>query len=370
MKILIVQFHPIELYPPVQNLLNAIQNELPTNSTLKVYTTESQSNDTFELKDSRIKIERLSSYTLGERTFKRYFLYLKFYVLSFFKIIKYKPNKILYFEAISSLSPLLFKRVHPEVELYIHYHEYISPEEYKSGILNRILHKLETKVYKKAEWISHTNSERMNLFLKDIGMEWQSRLHILPNYPPKAWQPKKHSNRLTSPVKVVYAGALGLDSMYIKEFAEWVTSQDGKVLWDIYSIQNTNEVSSFLKTLGTTNISIKGPVNYYQLPKILKGYDAGVILYKATTANYKFNAPNKLFEYLACGLDVWFPNVMVGCLPFVTEDVFPKVISIDFTNLGSFDYEGAIQKDDLKEAVNSFYCEEACNELFKKLISS
>ena len=65
---------------------------------------------------------------------------------------------------------------------------------------------------------------------------------------------------------------------------------------------------------------------------MLSNYDVGVILYKPLIDNFKYNAPNKLFEYLVCGLEVWFPGNLLGILPY--QKAHPlKVFALDFTNL-------------------------------------
>ena len=69
------------------------------------------------------------------------------------------------------------------------------------------------------------------------------------------------------------------------------------------------------------------------MPALLADYDIGLILYKAHTKNYKYNAPNKLFEYLVCGLKVFYPDVMLGIKPYITENIIP----LNFKNMTSID---------------------------------
>ena len=94
--------------------------------------------------------------------------------------------------------------------------------------------------------------------------------------------------------------------------------------------------------------------------------DVGVVLYNGHIPNYIYNAPNKLFEYLACGLDVWFPDVMAGSMDYVNKNGFPKVLSIDFNNLNKFDLAAAIERQG-SESKYLFFCEEALKPLIDKL---
>ncbi len=148
----------------------------------------------------------------------------------------------MYYETISSLPAYLYKRFfNKKAELYIHYHEYITPAEYGNGMkLTKLLHKFEMQLYPVAKWVSHTNESRMQMFIKDIA---PARIHepkILANYPPKAWSTKSTTKR-SLPVKMVYAGSLSMDTMYTREFAGWVEAQNGKVTWNIYSYNITRD---------------------------------------------------------------------------------------------------------------------------------
>lgn len=178
----------------------------------------------------------------------------------------------------------------------------------------------------------------------------------MPNYPPRGWaQTKIESVNKTSVFRFVYVGALNMQTTFVEEFAKWVEAQNGKVIWDIYCQQDTSEISIFLKSIAAKYIQILHEVNYFELPRILSMYNAGVILYKPHVKNIEFCAPNKLFEYLACDLDIYYPEVMQGCKPYKTlfED---RIFELDFTNLNSFEiknYSGTRRKVE-----PAFYCEE------------
>jgi hypothetical protein len=105
-------------------------------------------------------------------------------------------------------------------------------------------------------------------------------------------------------------------------------------------------------------------IAYSNLPKILPEYDAGVVLYKATTKNYEYNAPNKLFEYLSCGLQIWYPEQMKGIHKYNSD----QVISIDFESLS----KGAELPSMMGRKANnhSYFAEEALSELLTEVKSN
>jgi hypothetical protein len=216
------------------------------------------------------------------------------------------------------------------------------------------------------KWISQTNQDRRDLFLKDNTMVLASQMHILPNYPPANWA--KNSNRdLALPLKIIYVGALNLRTMYAKEFADWVIGQNGKVKWDIYSGNIDEETSAYFQSLQTELITFKGSVNYFHLPGIFAAYDLGVILYKGHIPNYIYNIPNKLFEYYGCGLDVWFPLNMKSSLALVTENTFPKIVDIDFEHLENINIEKLVNRSGFEYKPSVYYSEPVFCELMKEL---
>ena len=106
-------------------------------------------------------------------------------------------------------------------------------------------------------------------------------------------------------------------------------------------------------------------VEYDRLPEVLANYDVGVILYRCNTTNYKFNASNKLFEYLACGLEVWFPPQMLGVKPYARDDAFPRVMEVDYEKLDTVDLEKMRDTQGLPDAPPPPCCEDE----FEKLLA-
>ena len=158
-----------------------------------------------------------------------------------------------------------------------------------------------------------------------------------------------------------------MDTMYTRKFSEWVLSKEGEVVWDIYSTNITEEARDYLGTLDKDLIRFRDGINYFSLPSVLRRYDIGVILYNGHIPNYVYNAPNKLFEYWACGLDVWFPDSLKTSLSFVTKDSYPKVLAVDFNKLEQIQLPHLIDRDKLVFTPCPYYCEMALEQLFEKM---
>jgi hypothetical protein len=333
-----------------------------TGDKIYVYTTRSAAFNLgqFETGHKNIRLIRLGKSGGRSNALQRAWNYGLFYLGCFGYLVVKRTRRILYYETISAFPAWCYRRFfNRQTAILIHYHEYTSIPEYEQGMkLTRIFHSLEKWLYPRACWVSHTNPYRMNLFSNDLLPLQISHPQVVPNYPPASWiRPAKKNSGL--PVKIVYAGALSLDTMFTRQFAEWVIGQGGKVSWDIYSYNITEEAGLYLKGLNTTLINTRPAVNYEDLPAVLEQYEVGVILYNGHIANYVYNAPNKLFEYLACGLDVWVPDIMIGALEYQRLKTFPKLIALDFTRLESLEPAAAINKEGLQALPPDYICEKA-----------
>lgn len=372
-RLAIIHFSPLELYPPVQNLIHILGQEDGSGQKILIFTTHTvvKGIDRFTANTAKIKLVRIGWSGQGIGLLKRYFTYFAFNTFSILYLVLARVNKLLYYETISAYPAYIYTRfIKRSAKLYIHYHEYNSPEEYRSGMrLVHYFHRLETKLYPSAAWLSHTNAFRMELFLKDIAPVQVPNTQLVPNYPPMSWH-SKQPIAINKNLRILYVGALSIDTMYVREFADWVNMQNGSVQWDIYSTNTTPATDLFLKSLDSKWIKLCGAVNYTMLPSTMQHYQVGVILYKGLTSNYTYNAPNKLFEYLACGLDVWFPDVMRGSLPYVTDMTYPKVVAFDFSKLAAVEWRVICDKSGLTYKPGTFFCEQVLESLCKQLLNN
>jgi hypothetical protein len=371
-KLFIIHFQPLEKYPPAINLIRYLAT---INTTCQIHVVSTDAADEKKLIEiAGISLHRLGKWNTAASKWGRVLLYCKFNLSAFWLLLRQMPKKVFYYETLSAAAPYFYKQwINRRSELYIHYHEYSSIAEYKSGMkLNRAIHSLEKRLYKKAKWVSHTNRDRLNLFTADLNSNAPTCNYILPNYPPHAWKNRaqKSNDSQNKRTAFVYVGALGMETMYIKEFSAFIKAMPDKCYWDIYSDNFSSEVLNYFDSLNASNIYFKGAVKYDALPEVLSNYDVGVILYNGHIPNYIYNAPNKLFEYLVCGLDVWFPHVMKSCFNYVTSQTYPKVLPVDFSNLISLELDKSIDRRGLKFKEPTYYCETVLYPLAKQLIQN
>jgi hypothetical protein len=368
-KISIVHFSPLELYPPVMNWLNFLSVQPGVEKyQVTVYTSNPQDvKELFIPANASIKVKRIASFS--GNSISRYLNYLKFYLFTLLGLIFNRPGTVLYYETLSAIPAALYKKwFNRKSRIFIHYHEYTTGNEYNQGmIINRWGHRLEKSIYNECDWISHTNRDRLQKFIRDNSAITLTNTFELPNYPPSSWIKEERKNTLQLPVKMVYVGALSLNTMYIQELCDWVKRQEGSVVLDIYSSNYASGVTEYLDALDKSIIRFYGGVNYFSLPEVLRSYDIGVIIYKGHIENYIYNAPNKLFEYLSCGLVVWFPDLMKSRWHYVTKGVYPKVIPVNFNSLDKINFSSSIYRSDLQFQASFYRCEDVLRGLWDKI---
>jgi len=368
-KLAIIHFNPIELYPPVMNWLNFIGSQPDQQMEVRVFTMRMDpAKPLFRPNNPSIKIRRSGQFT-SRATAQKYSSYMAFYVNTILGLVTWGPESVLYYETLSSLPAWVYKKIiSRRFGLFIHYHEYNSPAEYEQGgKLTRRLHRMEKKLYPIAAWISQTNEDRMHFFLDDHKMIPGTNQFILPNCPPHSWWTTRKRNVKDAPLKIIYIGALSLDTMYVKEFVSWVLDQQAKVIFDIYSSNITADAKIYLQSTNKKLVNYYEGVDYFSLPSILSAYDVGVILYKGHIPNYVYNVPNKLFEYMACGLDIWFPVGMKSALSLVTTNTFPQVKALDFSTLDQVTLSSIIDRNGLEYKRSEYNCENAFKSLFARI---
>lgn len=337
-KLAIIHFQPLEGYPPV---MNDIHDFLKVgNLNLSVFSTAS--------KDEWFMPDQGAYFRYGfadtNNPFYRYLTYLFFNFYTFLRLILSRPSNILVYETLSIFPVFLLKLVWRDIKLHIHFHEYTSPEEIrKSSVYFKWLIILEKKMYKvkNCSW-SHTNEDRVGLYLKDNPELDAQKVFVFPNYPPYHWYENSNKNKKersdSEPIRLVHVGALSLDTTYVKEMVEWVIAANGNYELDFYLSNIDRNTELFLnKAISDYSfIHIFPKVKYFDLPNILKDYDVGLVLYNGNIPNYIYNVPNKVMEYLACGMEVWYSDKLLSTKSFTTKYNIKGCHEINFLELKGF----------------------------------
>jgi hypothetical protein len=340
-RLAFVHWFPLEFYPPATNLLDTFSSE----DSLDVLTlTSTNLKGRREYEKSSIQIKRFASPEANENPLVRLFRYAVFPVFGFLRLLVFRPDAILYIEPQSSFVVFIYAFFFRRCRILIHHHEYHDQHQFhRTGMrLVRFYHRFERRfLFPRADWISHTNQDRIKMFLEDHPKLDPSILRELPNYPPSSWQETRNRawKQVTpvSPLRLVYVGSLSTDTTFIAEVLNWIAGAQDVEL-DVYSYNFSSEIPTLFDQTACDSIRFHSTgIDYNELPVLLSRYHVGLILYKGTTRNYVYNASNKLFEYLTLGLDVWYPKQMLGVKPFARDSVFPRVLEVDYEWLDELD---------------------------------
>jgi hypothetical protein len=397
MKLAILHQLPLEYYPPATNAIRyfSVRDDLH----VLVVSSENEKGRPAYVND-RVDLKR---FRFGKRTVSmvlrwRHSLFWHWQAAK--ALAEFEPDVLLYFEPHSALAATIYYRwFQGQARLFIHHHEYYTASDYRQrgNRLTRINHFFECRtLLPRADWVSQTNPDRLRFFQADHPEVPAENLHVLPNYPPQSWmaeskQPVERRSdqsranrteiigaafqpaivkdgtsetcrtRKTSgqQVRLVYVGSVSLQDTFIGPLVEWLVANPSLGLTlDVFAYNSDPATREFLQTANGDVVRFHDRgVDYDELPVLLRLFDVGVILYRCRTVNYQFNASNKLFEYLMCGLDVWYPPTMFGVKPYARDNAWPRVIEVDFENLDSLDLEKLRLRDGLPHVPWTESCE-------------
>ena len=83
---------------------------------------------------------------------------------------------------------------------------------------------------------------------------------------------------------------------------------------------------------------------------------------KATTPNVIWCETNKFYEYLICGLDVWYPKEMLLLHAMNKNKFAPKIIEVDFKDI-NIEIENTSRRID--NTSYSCFADEVYNDFYK-----
>lgn len=343
MRLAIIHELPLEYYPPITNFIEYATTK--PNIDLSVFSTHNSRGRT-EYHNSAAKICRPNSKITQGLGVLRILNRFRWHFEVARRISKLSPETLLYFEPHSAFAAFLYYKVFGgKAKLFIHHHEYYTISDYlhPQNKTIRYFHRLErSTLYPRANWISQTNSKRLEFFATDHPQIPVDKLRILPNLPPERWShfsTNARSHSRSKPLKLVYIGSVSLSDTYIEDLVRWVKQKtDKEVTLDVFAYQVDQRTKEFLQANSGSNLFFHSQgIDYNDIPKKLQEFHVGLILYKGNTVNFQHNATNKLFEYLACGLDVWFAEGLRGVEPYCTSHTYPRVLSIRFPDLPKSD---------------------------------
>jgi hypothetical protein len=317
MKLAYVHLLPLELYPPATTTIELLSQR----AEVRVYST-SNARKLACYESAQVQLIRYPLSQSPSRLVRLLFT-LSWHLRTAFAIWRWRPDAVFYVEPHSALAAFVYLFVlRGRAKLLIHHHEYYAPEDYARPAMGmpRLGSWLEHRwLYALACWISQTNQDRLRFVRSQNPGIGSAKWRVLPNYPRRGWSddcPMATAPRSADSIRLVYVGSASFRDTFVREIVEWAQLRPQSVQLDLYGHNIADDVAAWIESLGATNVRCQANgVEHGQLPAILSRYDVGLVLYKGNTVNFVYNLPNKLFEYLLCGLEVWYPIEMLGIRP-------------------------------------------------------
>lgn len=335
MRIAYLHALPIEYYPPAINTLRILASH-PGWSVRAWSTDNARGLD--EFRDDCLSVARPWSANPDDPMPVRLASHAVWNTRSAIGIAEWKPDALISVEPHSALAAwLYYKILRGSAPLLIHHHEYYSSSDFQAPGMRSLRRpgRLErSDLFPRATWISQTNPSRMRLLRERTPQITDAQARILPNYPPSKWVERARTARAlreNSPLRLVYLGSASLEDTFIEQVLEWVAANPQKTTLHIVGDNVSPRVWEYADSLNAPNITTeRSGIEYDKLPELLKTFDAGLVLYKGNTENFVHNVPNKAIEYLAAGLEVWYPPEMAAMQLFHRDNPSLAMREVDF----------------------------------------
>lgn len=187
-------------------------------------------------------------------------------------------------------------------------HEYFTevPELEHNKFAKKVWKKIESSIVPKLKYCITVNKSIANLF-KD---QYNKDFYVIRNVPVKNTQPKTKSRaELGMPegktILILQGSGINVDRGSEELVEAFKHLNDQYHLYIVGSGDVIDTLKKMVLELGLDNqITFVGKQPYNDLIQYTMNSDAGLTLDKNTNINYQFSLPNKIFDYIQCGIPV------------------------------------------------------------------
>jgi hypothetical protein len=338
MRIAYIHVLPLEYYPPATTALDILSRQ--PGWEVRAWSSRN-TRDTMEWRSARTVVERPTQGSTTAPLLRRMAGYLNWHLRTARSVARWKPDVVFSIEPHSALATWLYYHVfRGNARLFIHHHEYYSPEDLQAeGMrLIRSTRRLERgDLFNRAEWISQTNEHRLQLLKQWNSNVGDAKGRVLPNYPPEEWIRRARGIRTKNEehrTRFLYLGSASLGDTFLGEVAEWIAARPEYATLHVTGNNITPALWDKLRSLNASNITLdEAGWLYESIPERLSDFDVGLVLYRGITQNFVYNVPNKAIEYLAGGLEVWYPREMRALAGFHSANPDLRIRQMDFRDL-------------------------------------
>lgn len=208
------------------------------------------------------------------------------------------------------------------------YHQFEVLEPRRMSLVDRWMLKLAAGLQKGISMVLIPEKNRMDYFVAQTGLKRLEDTLVFPNT--NSGQRSVNIPRgKKSPYIIAHVGNVGLDH-YISAFMEALQELQGEGVEVWFLGRVSPEVIRKIESYQNPVVRILGEVPHYALGQYYEQIDLGVILYRDLDVNYRFCAPNKLYEYWSYGIPV-IGHALPGLIPVFTKSFQGAITNMDET---------------------------------------
>lgn len=286
-----------------------------------------------------------------------------------FRILKKENPDIVHCNDLSTLmTGYYYKKYNNKIKLIYDAHE-LFVEMSKRTIRKNYWHYIEKKVLPCADEIIMPEINRARYFSNKYKLE--RNITIIPNFPKKT--KIKKSNQIEKKIIQTYGKTkiLYIGDMHRDRYVEQIIKAFKYMNEDFVCILIGRIKKKFKKKLELVikdnKLNIKvfllDPVDNNQVIDYINSSDIGILFYKNSNLNNYYCAPNKLFEFLACG-----KPVITNSFPGLIEVVEKNKWGICLDKINEYSISNAIKNMNTQEyEIKSRYFWHTIEERFLKL---
>jgi len=238
--------------------------------------------------------------------------YAEFNIRLFFFLLFRKTDVLLSNDLDTLLANYLSSRLKRK-ELVYDTHEYFLgvPEIQDNRLAKVVWTFIERSIFPQLKTVFTVNNSIANLYQQDYGIRPKVFRNISPVVLPEERKTREELD-LPTDIKIVINQGSGMNvDRGIEEAFEAVLDMPDTVLLLVGSGDVIPKLKAMVKDMkAEEKVIFVDRVPYQELLQYTLNADVGISLDKDTNINYRFSLPNKLFDYIHCGIPVICSNVI------------------------------------------------------------
>lgn len=339
MKVNIVSINPITHIPSMRYIVDFFLYQKKANVEITEIRINHQNNyyaNITNLSFNNIaEFDNFNEYQIGLQKLnkKKYFKLISL----LFHLFKSNETDLIYtndFQVI--FFALIFKAIFKRTKIKIIYHQFELIEENLQGKFSKFLYRYVLKNSKKISLSIFPEINRLNYFLTSSNIN-ENSVFLFPNT-----CSTQNSNPVDSILLnhipdnhyvVLHVGSIGDKQHYFETYLQAINNlQKENDISFVFVGRNSKDIQAIISSIQLKNIYFIDSVPHEHLASIYKRANLGVILYKGTSLNYEFCAPNKLYEFWANGIPV-IGHQLKGLIPVFTQKFMGNLTDFENSSL-------------------------------------